>query len=58
MKTGTLCYITSGDKVLMMHRNKKKGDIHKGKYNGLGGKLKAGETPEECVVREVKEEWA
>jgi len=38
------------------HRNKKVNDIHKGKWNGLGGKFEAGETPEECVVREVLEE--
>jgi 8-oxo-dGTP diphosphatase len=38
------------------HRNKKANDIHEGKWNGLGGKFEAGETPEECVVREVYEE--
>jgi len=38
------------------HRNKKVNDIHTGKWNGLGGKFEAGETPEECVVREVLEE--
>lgn len=40
----------------MVHRNKKVNDIHEGKWNGLGGKFEAGETPEECVVREVYEE--
>ena len=40
----------------MVHRNKKANDIHEGKWNGLGGKLEAGETPEECVSREVLEE--
>lgn len=40
----------------MLLRNKKKNDVHEGKYNGLGGKLEAGESPYECVVREVKEE--
>jgi 8-oxo-dGTP diphosphatase len=40
----------------MLHRIKKKHDIHEGKWNGLGGKLEKGETPEECVIREVKEE--
>ena len=40
----------------MLHRVKKKDDVHEGKYNGLGGKLLTGETPEECVVREVEEE--
>jgi len=38
------------------HRNKKANDIHEGKWNGLGGKFEAGETPEECVAREVLEE--
>ena len=38
------------------HRNKKVNDIHKGKWNGLGGKFEAGETPEGCVIREVFEE--
>lgn len=40
----------------MMHRNKKPGDVHKGKWNGLGGKLDPGESPDECVVREIREE--
>jgi 8-oxo-dGTP diphosphatase len=39
-----------------MHRNKKPGDVHKGKWNGLGGKLDPGESPDECVVREIREE--
>lgn len=54
--TATLCYVRSGGKTLMMHRNKKPGDVHKGKWNGLGGKLDSGESPEECVIREVREE--
>lgn len=58
MKTiaATLCYVRSNGKTLMMHRNKKEGDVHKGKWNGLGGKLDPGESPEECVVREIREE--
>jgi 8-oxo-dGTP diphosphatase len=40
----------------MVHRNKKANDIHEGKWNGLGGKFETGETPEECVIREVLEE--
>ena len=56
MKIGTLCYISDGNKTLMLHRIKKDNDMHKNKWNGLGGKLIPGETPEECVVREVKEE--
>ena len=38
------------------HRNKKANDSHEGKWNGLGGKFEPGETPEECVIREVIEE--
>lgn len=56
MKLATLCYIQDGQRTLMLHRIKKEKDIHQGKWNGLGGKLEAGETPEECVIREVKEE--
>ena len=52
----TLCYVRKGGRILMLHRNKKSGDVHRGKYNGLGGKLEAGESPEECVLREVREE--
>jgi 8-oxo-dGTP diphosphatase len=40
----------------MMHRVKKENDIHQDKWNGLGGKFQNGETPEECVTREIKEE--
>ena len=56
MKIGTLCYISNMDKTLMLHRIKKENDMNKNKWNGLGGKLIPGETPEECVIREVKEE--
>jgi len=52
----TLCYVRSGSKTLFMHRNKRPDDVHFGKYNGLGGKFEAGESPEECVMREVYEE--
>ena len=40
----------------MLHRVKKDKDVHEGKWNGLGGKFELGESPEECVIREVKEE--
>ncbi len=40
----------------MVHRMKKSNDVHHGKWNGLGGKFEAGETPEECAIREVFEE--
>jgi 8-oxo-dGTP diphosphatase len=56
MKLATLCYLKRGGKTLMIHRIKKENDIHQGKWNGLGGKLDPGETPEECVIREVYEE--
>lgn len=56
MILATLCYVKQDGKTLMVHRNKKPNDIHEGKWNGLGGKFEAGETPEECVWREVREE--
>ncbi len=56
MQLATLCYVRSENKTLMLHRIKKKNDFHEGKWNGLGGKFEHGETPEECVIREVKEE--
>jgi len=56
MILATLCYIRKDGKTLMLLRNKKENDIHEGKWNGLGGKFEAGESPEDCVIREVKEE--
>jgi 8-oxo-dGTP diphosphatase len=56
MKLATLCYIRRDHQTLMVHRIKKENDIHMGKWNGLGGKLEPGETPEECVIREIFEE--
>jgi 8-oxo-dGTP diphosphatase len=56
VKLGTLCYVEHDDKYLMLHRVKKTDDIHKGLWVGLGGKFEAGESPEECVIREVFEE--
>jgi len=52
----TLCYVRKNGKTLMLHRVKKDRDMHKGKYNGLGGKFEPGESPEDCVIREVREE--
>jgi len=52
----TLCYITRGSDVLMLHRVKKKNDINKDKWIGIGGKFLEGEAPEECLLREAKEE--
>ena len=56
MKLATLCYLKQDGHTLMMQRVKRENDIHYGKWNGLGGKFNAGETPEECVIREVREE--
>jgi len=56
MILATLCYIKRDGRTLMVYRNKKVNDIHEGKWNGLGGKFEAGETPEGCVIREVYEE--
>lgn len=56
MALTTLCYIKDNNKTLMLHRIKKQNDIHEGKWNGLGGHIEQGETPEECVIREVYEE--
>lgn len=52
----TLCYIEKDDKYLMLHRGKKENDLNKDKWVGVGGKFEPGETPEECLLREVKEE--
>jgi 8-oxo-dGTP diphosphatase len=56
MKLATLCYLRQDHQTLMLHRVKKARDIHEGKWNGLGGKLEAGESPEECAIREIEEE--
>lgn len=52
----TLCYIEKDGKYLMLHRTKKKDDINKDKWLGVGGKFEKDESPEECMLREVKEE--
>lgn len=52
----TVCYIEKDEKYLMLHRTKKENDISKNKWIGIGGKFEEGESPEECVIREVKEE--
>ena len=56
MKFATLCYVKNHGETLMLHRIKKSNDHHRGKWVGLGGKIKPGESPEECVIREVREE--
>ena len=57
----TLCYVErpgkSGDKeVLLLHRVKKKNDLNHDKWIGIGGKFEEGESPEDCLLREAKEE--
>lgn len=52
----TLCYLEKDEKYLMLHRVKKKDDMNQDKWLGVGGHLEEGESPEECLVREVKEE--
>ncbi|HBA63941.1 MAG TPA: DNA mismatch repair protein MutT [Lachnospiraceae bacterium] len=52
----TLCYIEQEDRYLMLHRIRKKKDINKDKWIGVGGHFEFGESPEDCLLREVKEE--
>lgn len=52
----TLCYIEKDNAYLMLHRVKKEHDINKDKWIGVGGHFEPDETPEECLLREVKEE--
>ena len=56
MRNTTLCYVTQGDQVLMLHRVKKKNDINHDKWIGIGGKFLPEESPDECVLREAWEE--
>ncbi|AXI83063.1 8-oxo-dGTP diphosphatase [Xylella taiwanensis] len=54
----TLGYVLSPDRcrVLMIHRNARSGDLHLGKYNGLGGKIEPGEDVLAGMRRELYEE--
>ena len=56
MKNTTLCYLEKNGAYLMLHRIKKENDLNKDKWIGVGGKFIDKESPEECAVREVKEE--
>ena len=56
MKNTTLCYIEKDNKYLMLRRSNKKNDGSQGKWMGIGGHFEEGESPYDCVVREVKEE--
>lgn len=55
-KMSTLCYIEQDGKYLMLHRTVKKNDVNKDKWIGVGGHFEADESPEECLLREVREE--
>lgn len=55
-KLTTLCYIEKDDCYLMLHRVSKQNDVNKDKWIGVGGHFEKGESPEECLLREVKEE--
>lgn len=56
MKLSTLCYIEKENQYLMLHRIIKKNDVNKDKWIGVGGHFEKDESPEECLLREVKEE--
>lgn len=56
MINSSLCYITRGEDVLLLHRVKKENDLNHDKWIGLGGKFLENESPEECMLREVREE--
>ena len=56
MKNTTLCYPEQNGRYLMLHRVKKENDENRDKWIGIGGKFEAGESPEDCVLREVREE--
>lgn len=56
MERTVLCYIKKENQYLMLHRNKKKKDMNKDKWVGIGGHIEANETIEEALLREVKEE--
>ena len=52
----TLCYLERDGMYLMMHRVKKQADVNQGKWIGVGGHFEYGESPEDCMLREVLEE--
>ena len=55
-KLTTLCYMERGEEYLLLHRTKKEGDENRDKWIGVGGKFEPGESPEDCLLREVREE--
>jgi len=56
MKNSALCYIEQNGKYLMLHRVKKENDINRDKWIGVGGKFEDKESPEDCMLREAREE--
>ncbi|MDD3347756.1 8-oxo-dGTP diphosphatase [Oscillibacter sp.] len=52
----TLCYLERGGEYLMLHRIKKENDLNRDKWIGVGGKFEEGESPEDCILREIREE--
>ncbi len=56
MRSTTLCYIEQDDRYLMLFRNKKSHDLNEGKWIGVGGRVEAGESAKDCILREVTEE--
>ena len=56
MRNTTLCYIRRGGDTLLLHRVKKENDENRDKWVGIGGKFEEGESPEDCLLREVREE--
>lgn len=50
----TLCYIENSDSYLMLHRIRKKNDVNKDKWIGIGGKFEKDESPEDCLLREAR----
>jgi ADP-ribose pyrophosphatase len=56
MICSTLCYLERGDEYLMLHRVKKEHDLNHDKWIGVGGKFEERESPEDCILRETREE--
>ncbi len=45
-----------GGRYLMLHRVSRQNDVNRDKWIGVGGKFEPGESPEDCLLREVREE--
>lgn len=55
-RLSTLCYIEQDGKYLMLHRTIKENDINHNKWIGVGGHFEDRESPDDCLLREVREE--